>query len=175
MTRAADYRRGSAKPNRRNSMTADIRGDVVRLILDVDTSTVHLDPDITPDTVAAALYRAHLAARHEDGRPLTEAEAVLAATVTGPELDYVKLLMKLHSDAVSAALADHRRIGELMKHYPRNLTIKELLGQLPADVQAEMEILVDRLSDANGRLAYPDAEGTVHYGDYRRALAELDG
>jgi len=155
-------------------MTQDIRGDVVRLILDVDTSTVHLDPDITPGTVAASLYRAHLAARHGDGRPLTEAEAVLAATVTGPELDYVKLLMKLRADAASAAMADHRRIGELMRPHPRNLTIKELLGRLPADVQAEMEILVDRVSDANGCLAHPEAEETVHYDAYRRALGALD-
>ena len=44
---------------------ADIRGDVVRLILDVDTSTVHVDPELTPDTVAAALYRAYLAASHK--------------------------------------------------------------------------------------------------------------
>lgn len=156
-------------------MTAEIRGDVVRLILDVDTSTVHLDPEVTPGTVAAALYRAHLAARHEDGRPLTEAEAVLAATVTGAELDYVRLLMKLRADAASAALADHRRIGELMRPYPRDLTLRDLLGQLPADVQAEMEIIVDRVSDGNGRLAHPQAEGTVHYDSYRRALAELDG
>lgn len=156
-------------------MTQDIRGDVVRLILDVDTSTVHLDPGLTPDTVAAALYRAHLTARHEDGRPLTEAEAVLAATLTGPELDYVKLLVKLHGDAVNAAMADHRRVGELMRPYPRDLTIRDLLGQLPADEQAEMEILVDRVSDDNGRLAHPDAEETVHYDSYRRALAELDG
>src|ERR1700722_18654296 len=113
MTRAADRRRGSANLNRRTSMTADIRGDVVRLILDVDHSTVHLDPELTPDTVTAALYRAHLAARHEDGRPLTEAEAVLAATVTRSELDYVGLLLKLRGEADSAARADHRRIAEL--------------------------------------------------------------
>src|ERR1700728_1909006 len=129
---------GSANPNRRTSMTAvSIRGDVVRLIFDVDTSTVHVDPEITPDTVAAALYRAHLAARHKDGRPLTEDEAVLAATVTGPELDYVKLLVNLRADASSAALADHRRIDELIRPYPRDLAIKDLLGQLPCDVQAE--------------------------------------
>lgn len=156
-------------------MTADIRGDVVRLILDVDTSTIVLDQELTQSNVAAALYRAHLAARHEDGRPLTEAEAVLAATVTGPELDYARLLMKLHADAASAALADHQRIGELIKPYPRNLTIKELLGRLPADVQAELEILVDRVSDGNGRLAHPEAEETVHYESFRRALAELNG
>lgn len=154
---------------------ADIRGDVVRLILDVDTSTVRLDPELTPDTVAAALYRAHLGARHGDGRPLTEDEAVLAATVTGPELDYVKLLVDLRADASSAGMADHRRIEELMGPYPRNLTTKDLMEQLPADVQAEMEILVDRVSDGNGRLAHPDAEETVHYDSYRRALAELDG
>lgn|SRR5487761_650015 len=154
--------------------TTEIRGDVVRLILDVDPATVHLGQELTPDTVATALYRAHLAARHEDGRPLTQAEAVLAATVTGPELDYVRLLMKLHADAASAAMADHRRIGELMKPYPRDLTISELLGQLPGDEQAEMEILVDRVSDGNGCLARPDAEETVHYDSYRRALAELD-
>ena len=152
-----------------------IRGDVVRLILDVDVSTVYLDPELTPESVVAALYRAHLAARHQDGRPLTEAEAVLAATVTGPELDYVKLLLKLHDDAVNAALADHQRIKELIKPYPRDLTIKDLLGQLPADVQAEMEILVDRVSDSDGRVAHPQAEETVHYETYRRALAELDG
>jgi len=154
---------------------AEIRGDVVRLILDVDTSTFHLDPEITPDTVASALYRAHLAARHQDGRPLTEDEAVLAATVTGPELDYVNLLVNLRADAVNAALADHQRIDELMRPYPRDLTIRDLLGQLPADVQAEMEILVDRVSDSNGRLARPDAKETVHYDSYRRALAALDG
>jgi hypothetical protein len=61
-----------------------------------------------------------------------------------------------------------------MRPYPRNLTIKELLERLPADVQAEMEILVDRVSDADGRLAHPDAEETVHYDSYLRALAELD-
>ena len=154
---------------------ADIRGDVVRLILDVDTSTVHVDPELTPDTVAAALYRAHLAARHKDGRPLTEDEAVLAATVTGAELDYAKMLVNLRADASSAALADHRRIEELIRPYPRDLAIKDLLGQLPADVQAEMEILVNRVSDGNGRLAHPDAKETVHYDSYRRALAELDG
>ncbi|HEX3957846.1 MAG TPA: hypothetical protein VHZ03_14605 [Trebonia sp.] len=155
--------------------TTDIRGDVVRLILDVDHTTVHLGPELTQGNVAAALYRAHLAARHEDGRPLTEDEAVLAATVTGPELDYVKLLVDLHSDAASAAEADHRRIVELMKPYPRDLTITDLLGQLPADVQAEMEILVDRVSGGNGCLAHPQAQETVHYDSYRRALAELDG
>ena len=166
---------GSANPNRRTSMTAHIRGDVVRLILDVDHTTVHLDQELTPDTVAAALYRAHLSARHEDGRPLTEDEAVLAATVTGPELDYVKLLVNLRADAVNAALADHRRIEALMRPYPRDLTIRDLLERLPADVQVEMEILVDRVSDGNGRLAHPDAEETVHYDSFRRALAELDG
>jgi len=113
--------------------------------------------------------------RHRDGRPLTEDEAVLAATVTGPELDYVKLLVNLRADAVYAALADHQRIDELMKPYPRDLTIRDLLEQLPADVQAEMEILVDRVSDGNGRLAHPHAKETVHYDNYRRALAELDG
>jgi hypothetical protein len=157
-------------------MTAvSIRGDVVRLILDVDTSSVDLDPELTPDTVAAALYRAHLAARHRDGRPLTEDEAVLAATVTGPELDYAKRLVNLHADAANAALADHQRIGELMKPYPRDLTIRDLLERLPADLQVELEILVDRVSDGNGRLARPDAKETVHYDSYRRALAALDG
>jgi hypothetical protein len=155
-------------------MTADIRGDVVRLILDVDPGTVHIEPELTQGNVAAALYRAHLAARHEDGRPLTEDEAVLAATITRSELDYVGLLLKLHGDAVNAAAADHRRIAELMKPYPRDLTLGDLLGQLPADVQAEMEILVDRVSDGNGRLAHPQAEETIHYDTYRRALAELD-
>jgi hypothetical protein len=156
-------------------MITNIRGDVVRLILDVDPATVHLGPDLTEGNVAAALYRAHLAARHEDGRPLTEDEAVLAATVTGPELDYVKRLVDLRADAVNAAQADHGRIVELMKPYPSDLTISALLGRLPADVQAEMEILVDRVSDGNGDLAHPQAEETVHYESYRRALAELDG
>src|ERR1700722_7424454 len=173
MTRAADRRRGSANLNRRTSMTADIRGDVVRLILDVDHSTVHLDPELTPDTVTAALYRAHLAARHEDGRPLTEAEAILAATVTGPELDYVKLLVTLRSDAASAVMADHWRIAELVSAYPAGLTLAELLGQLPGDLQAELEVLVDRVSDGYGRLGRP--EETSHYAAFRGALAELDG
>jgi hypothetical protein len=155
-------------------MTADIRGDVVRLLLDVDHSTVHVDPDLTPDTVAAGLYRAHRVARHEDGQPLTEAEAVLAATVSGAELDYVALLMRLHSDAVSAAQADHQRITEIMKPYPRDMATRDLLEQLPADQQAELEILIDRVSNANGRLARPQAEETTHYDSYRRALAELD-
>jgi len=156
-------------------MITDIRGDVVRLLLDIDPATVHLDPELTPDTVTAALYRAHLAARHEDGRPLTEAEAVLAATVTRSELDYAGLLLKLRSDAASAAMADHRRIAELVSAYPAGLTLAELLGQLPGDLQAELEVLVDRVSDANGRLAHPDAEESAHYDSYRRALAELDG
>ena len=157
------------------SMTADIRGDAVRLLLDVDTSTVHLDPETTRDTVAAALYRAHLFARHKDGRPLTEDEAALAATVTGPELDYAKMLVDLRADASSAALADYQRIGELTRPYPRDLAIGDLLGQLPGDSQAELELLVDRLSDGNGRLAHPEAQETIHYDSFRRAMAELDG
>ena len=87
----------------------------------------------------------------------------------------MKLLVNLRADASSAALADHRRIDELIRPYPRDLAIRDLLEQLPADVQAEMEILVDRVSDGNGRLAHPHAEETVHYDNYRRALAELDG
>lgn len=153
-------------------MTATIRGDVVRLIYGADGSTVRVNPAFDPANPQTEIYRAHLDARHKDGRLFTADEAALAATVTRAELGYVLHLSKLFTEAVNAARADYQRVEEIMRPYQAE-TIRELLTLLPADQQAEMEILIDRISGPDGCLD-PGGESTVHYDAYRRALAELD-
>jgi len=144
-----------------------IRADVVRLVLDIDTSTTG---EIT-STGPVAIYRAHLDARRLDGRPLTEAEAALIATVTSDEARYAGHLISLHKQAHAAAAADFERMQYLMGYYVAELestaSVGEFLACIPAYEQAEFEMLMDRV---NG---YPSEE-TAYFDAYRRALAELD-
>jgi hypothetical protein len=154
-------------------MTDTIRGNVVRLIRDVEPGTPRWDDSAA--TGRLRLYQAHLGARHEDGRPFTEDEALTIASATRAEYDYSRHLADLHQRAVEAQWADSKRFGEIVEPYwaeNPDLTLGDVMSRMSADDLAELTAVLARLTSPD-RVMRPDAEDTVHYDTYRRALAEL--